>query len=103
MCRGWRCGFPEETGEEQEILLSPGKEGVEPSLRGVCCGMNCFQIEHIQCEIFFLKIVQMFISSKHCIWGELWKQIMLGRRFRTMINVVFVLHVSECLLTAGLE
>ena len=43
MCCGGSCSFPEETGEEQEVLLRSEKRE-EPYQKGVCCGMNCFQM-----------------------------------------------------------
>lgn len=43
--------------------------------RGVCCVMNCFPVDRLSTfnvNFSSLKIVQMFISLKHCAGSELW-------------------------------
>lgn len=55
MRRGGSCSFPEETGEEQEVLLR-GEEKEPPYQRDVSViEGTVLQMtdEHIQCEFFF--------------------------------------------------
>lgn len=51
MCCGGSGGLPEETGEEQEVLLRTEER------RCLLCVelFSSRQVEHIQCEFFFPK------------------------------------------------
>lgn len=74
VCCGGSCGFPEETGEEQEVLLRREEKNL---IREVLWNelLSRWQIEHTQCEFFFSKDctnVYLWSTALRVNCGDLW-------------------------------
>lgn len=75
--RGGSCGFPEEAGAEQEVLLRRDKFGF---CFVFSCAMNCFPVDRF--STFNVNLL-FFFFSKDCTNVYIYKALRLGVNSRS--------------------